>query len=75
MTTIRRSMIPAILVVPESLRCPFCSAGPSKPCKTRTGNNLRRLGLRARLIHVARIEEAARLDRKAKRAQVRENAG
>jgi hypothetical protein len=72
MTTIRRSMIP---VVPESLRCPFCLAGPNKPCKTRRGHNVRRLGVRARLIHVARIEEAARVDLKSKRAQVRENAG
>jgi len=64
MTTISRSMIPTIPVVPESLRCPFCSAGPNQPCKIRRGHNLRRLGVRSRLIHVARIEEAARLDPK-----------
>src|SRR4029077_14568245 len=58
-TTKTNTVLP---VSPKSLRCPFCAAGRGKACKTSAGRNLRNaIGVRAPLIHVARITKAAML--------------
>jgi hypothetical protein len=58
--TKRKALLP---IPPESVRCPFCDAGPGKHCKTSGGHKLRNApGVRLSLIHVARIEKAATLD-------------
>jgi len=58
-----KSKVRIIPISPLTLRCPRCGAKPNKHCKTSGGKILRyALGIRARLIHVARIKKAARMD-------------
>jgi hypothetical protein len=58
-----KTKIPERLPIsPMTLVCPFCKAEPGDDCKSSSGGNVA-------LVHVARLEAAAKLDRKAKNAR------
>jgi hypothetical protein len=55
--------IPELLLIsPLTLICPFCGVKSDTVCETASGGKLE-------IVHVARIEAAAKLDRAARKAQ------
>jgi len=57
----------AVHIAPQRVSCPFCGAQRNGPCKTASGNNLRRdlliEGVQVALVHVERMLKATKMDR------------
>lgn len=68
-----KTTTPRLHISPTNLRCPFCGVGVGEPCMTSGEKDLRNDTLGAVLVHVARIEHAAKASAKRARTDANES--